>query len=964
MFPEYTESVIFVGSVEYPIYLFTNSEDPTSTLTECKMDVSTDLISSELPIDTLVFSINLSYEDNEADDFNPEMVPSGTKVYYYYGNKPFGKFYVKRLTKTGKYAWTFECENYIGLLDSEPFYGMYFHEEDRVSFDTAVKHILLSDGIRIFRPCESVSVNNRSLGPTLVFYSNYATGAHFRYDGLSEYIKQTTSLSERLYFYGIRPASNADIGKIGTYRWIFADIERSNPSEQYNETVTLRFNFGVDDTIAYPDEGLTLIEVSPGTDINISIDPGMGIITVNGKSFAFNVVSGAAHNGTIHFAGPTTVSGNYTYADNPGVNLTWFSHTIEGKTYVPVENTAMGTIDLQEKNSDGSFGEFPNYHRRYIAPRQGVEKSQFDLITYRAKEYQDEIYPASFPDDAAVEIADTLLFEGSVKAARVVGIVPKTTKRDALHQVMFACGICMKTGSNGELSFSYLSDETVNIPDTSIFDTGDVSRDDSAKYINVSAYEVVDAEYDSGKLTTVFTNVGSSSSSTAANIESLGDTPWHIYKNNAEDPGAYFTNGLSVFYTGAVALNGLPCSVLEHQYDWEIANTYSKKTISVSGCKLIAPNNVDIVGEKLLAYYENISNVRNDIIYSGERCGDKFDFTNPFGEKTTAYLSHMSLTAYGFIRASCEFAANFTPPSNIEGYFNSIRLTGNGNYSLPGNAKFPIKIVLIGGGQGGSAGSPGDDGTTLAANGGSGEGGKGGQGGKGGNGGKVRIIMIRNGSVKSYKYHCGAGGKGGYAGTDGGLGYDGEDTTFGLYSSQNGDTLSGGYPGSGSEVYASNGEAGTSGGKGGSVERIKIMAGKYAFGYTSAEDSMNAVGGDASDELTIGNTIVSSAAEGGGAAYRSDGGNAISAVKSGSRITNASGGAGANAAAPRASITQTYGCGGNGGHGGGGGGASGTGNSSNYTFVKGKGGKGGQGSNGLDGIEGCILVFYNTKEGT
>ena len=91
MFPEYTDSVIFIGSAEYPIYLFTNSEDPASTLTECKMDVSTDLISSELPIDTLVFSINLSYEDNEANDFNPEMVPGGTKVYYYYGNKPIGK---------------------------------------------------------------------------------------------------------------------------------------------------------------------------------------------------------------------------------------------------------------------------------------------------------------------------------------------------------------------------------------------------------------------------------------------------------------------------------------------------------------------------------------------------------------------------------------------------------------------------------------------------------------------------------------------------------------------------------------------------------------------------------------------------------------------------------------------------------------------------------------------------------
>lgn len=964
MFPEYTDSVIFVGSVEYPIYLFTNSEDPTSTLTECKMDVSTDLISSELPIDTLVFSINLSYEDNEANDFNPEMVPSGTKVYYYYGNNPIGKFYVKRLTKTGKYAWTFECENYIGLLDSEPFYGMFCKADDAVNFEMAVKHILLTDGIRVFRPCESVSVADFFPSNLYVYYSNNAvTEVHFRYDGLYPLIHAGNQLTERIYFYGTYQSHFEDYQK-GAYRCIFADISRNNASEKYNETVTLRFSFGGDDLVMPAGgEGLKLIQISPGEDVQIKISPGdsthEGSISVNGFTTFLPAIS-VDTIGVLPLIGVMESRDYYKgFHTTSDVNITYFSHKINGKEITFVENTAKECIATQTVFPDGSV-EYPPYDNT------GDEKRWFKSIAYRAEKPGDENRPFSFPDSRDTEVVNALSFEEDTGVKLIEGVIPQTTKRDALHQLMFASGICIKQDANGDFSFSTLLSKTTNIPDTSIFDVGDINYDNSVSRLNVTAYEVVDTKYDSSKIETAFTNIDTNSAPSGVGIASLGDVPWKIYEGDSGGDGTYFTNGLTALYTGIITLRGLRRSILERHHTWEISNPYGKRALDVSGCKLVNPSNVDVVGEKLAAYYESFTRVNNEIVYSGERCGDKFDFTNPFGEKTAGYLSHMSLTAYGFIRASCEFVANFTIPPAVTGYRESICLTGSGIFALPENALLPIKIVLIGGGQGGASGYPGEDGASIEANGGSGMGGKGGKGGKAGKGGKIYSVTLRKSSSKAisyrFPYRCGAGGKGGIAGSGSTPGGNGGDTVFAEYSSQLGYSLENGLTAE-TSLYARPGEDGIVGGEGGSVERFPVQAGIYAFKYSYAENSHNGVAGATSDPLSIGERDVSSGAGGGGAAYNSNGGDATSAVLKNKKITNASGGAGANAGAPEVFFDE-YGCGGNGGHGGGGGGASGTGNSSNYTFVKGKGGKGGQGSNGLDGIEGCILVFYNTKEST
>lgn len=958
MFPEYTDSAIYIGSAEYPLYIFTNCEnDPTSTLTECKMDVSTDLISSELPIDTLVFSINLSYEDNEANDFNPEMVPSGTKVYYYYGYRPFGKFYVKRLTKIGKYAWTFECENYIGLLDSEPFYGMFCKSEDAVNFEMAVKHILLTDGIRVFRPCESVSVSDSSHSNLCVYYSNNdVTEAHFRYDGLKPGLNESSELSYRLYFYGTFQSTNEDYQK-GAYRFIYADITRDSISDKFNDTVTLRFCLG-QDSMFIPSGGLELIKVSPGTDVRIRIAPGdsthEGSITVNDHSDILPALTFNA-NGVIPLLG---VMESRDYDDgilvDTNVMLTWYSHKINGKEITFVENTAKEYIATQTVFPDGSV-EYPPYDI-------GDPKRRFKSIAYRVEEPGDAVRPFSFPDSRDIEVVNALSFEGDTGVKLIEGVIPQTTKRDALHQLMFASGICIKQDANGDFSFSTLLSKTTNIPDTSIFDVGDIYYDNSVSRLNVTAYEVVDTKYDSSKLETAFTNIDSNSVPSGVGIASLGDVPWEIYEEDSEGSGTYFTNGLTALYTGIITLRGLRRSILEHNHTWEISNPYGKRALDVSGCKLVNPSNVDVVGEKLAAYYESFTRVNNEIVYSGERCGDKFDFTNPFGEKTAGYLSHMSLTAYGFIRASCEFVANFTIPPTVTGYRESICLTGSGIFTLPQNALFPIKIVLIGGGQGGASGYPGEDGASIEANGGSGMGGKGGKGGKAGKGGKIYSVTLRKSSSKAISYRCGAGGKGGIAGSGSTPGGDGGDTVFAEYSSKLGYSLENGLT-SETSLYARPGEDGIVGGEGGSVERFKVQPGIFAFHYSYAENSHNGVAGATSDPLSIDERDVSSGAGGGGAAYNSNGGDATSAVLKNKKITNASGGAGANAGAPEVFFDE-YGCGGNGGHGGGGGGASGTGNSSLYTFIRGEGGKGGQGSNGLDGIEGCILVFYNTKEGT
>jgi len=951
-------SNIYVGSVENPLFHFSNDSND-NTLVECKAEISTDLISSELPINTLVFTVNESFL-SEGSVISPKIVPGGTTVCYYYGDAMIGTFYVNRLVKSGKCQWTFECEDYIGLLDNTPFYGMYCKADDALTFETAVKHILLTDGIRVFRPCESVSVSGISCSNLYVTYQNDAvTEAHFRYDGLKPGLNESSALSYRLYFYGTFQSTNEDYQK-GAYRFIYADITRDSISDKFSDTVTLRFCLG-QDSMFIPSGGLELIKVSPGTDVRIRIAPGdsthEGLLTVNDRLYILPALTFNA-NGVIPLLG---VMESRDYDDGMWVDtnviLTWYSHNINGEEITFAENTAKGCITSLRRKTNGAYLEYPAYDDL------SVDKKYFDSIVYRGEKFDDVNCPFSFPNTVDTNIANTLSFEEQTDKAIVVGVIPETTKRDALHQLMFACGICMKQNTDGNFTFSYLLGTATNIPDTSIFDTGDISYDNSVNRLNITTYEVSSSNYDPSKFETVFTNVGSDVVPSGANITSLGDTPWDIYENDSEESGTYFSNGLTVFYTGVITLQGLPCSVLEHKYTWDIANPYGKRSLDVSGCKLITPSNVDVVGEKLTAYYENFTKVTNDIIYSGERCGDKFDFTSPFGETVNAYLSHMSMTAYGFIRANCEFIAGFTPPASVGGYHNVKLLIGSGNFTLPENIKFPLKIVLIGGGQGGSSGASGENGTVLDKQDGSGNGGNGGNGGSGGNGGKVYSITLRESSLKTFPYKCGVGGKGGVAGTDNTPGESGGDTTFGVYSSNQGNILSNGYEDTVTyTTYAVPGENGINGGKGGSVERYPIMTGRYAFYYSSAEDTLNAAGGNTSDELIVSSRIVSSGAGGGGAAYNSDGGDATSPARNGTKVTNASGGAGANADTPHAVIAQTYGSGGLGGHGGGGGGASGTGNTSGYTFTAGKAGQGGKGSNGGNGIDGCVLIFYNTKE--
>ena len=960
-------SNIYIGSVETPLFHFSNDPGYESVLVECKTDISMDLISSELPIDTLVFSVDYTLYEYLVGtvDIGPETVPGGTKVYYYYGETLVGKFYVSRLTKTGKYKWTFECESYIGLLDNKPFHGMFCKANDAVDFETAVKHVLLTDGIRVFRPCKSVSVSGTYYSNLYFTYQNdEITEAHFRYDGLKPGLNESDALSYRLYFYGTFQSPNEEYQN-GAYRCIYADITRSSTSEKFNDTVTLRFRFGQQETFI-PENGFELIQISPGDDVQIKIAPGdstrEGRLTVNNSAYVLPALNFSAP-GLLPLVGAMESLSTYggVWKDT-NVKLTWYSHKISNDEITFVENTAKGCITYLRKKPDGLYAEYPLYDDLSIG------NENFDAIAYRSEEPGDENCPFSFPDSVDVEAANAITFEEGTNEAIVVGVIPETTKRDALHQLMFASGICMKQNTNGDFAFSYLLGKSINIPSTSIFDTGDISYDNSVNRLNVTAYETAEADYDPSKFETAFTNVDSDVAPSGASIASLGDTPWDVYKNDLEESGTYFTNGLTVFYTGTITLLGLPYSILEHKYSWDIANLYGKRSLDVSGCKLITPSNVDIVGEKLAAYYENFTKVSNDIIYSGERCGDKFDITSPFGDRIAAYLAHMSMTAYGFIRSNCEFIANFAPPSSVRGYHNVKLLTGSGIFTLPANTKFPVKIVLIGGGQGGASGAKGKDGDSLDASGGSGQGGDGGQGGKGGNGGKVYSVTIKSYNArtisKTFSYHCGAGGKGGIADAESVPGENGEDTTFGDYSSKLGAILRNGYEDTVSyTTYGAPGETGIDGGKGGSVERYKVMAGKYAFSYAPAGDTVNSAGGDTSSELIVSSNIVSSGAGGGGAAYGNNGGNATSAKRSSTKVTNASGGAGADADAPQAALEQTYGSGGLGGHGGGGGGASGTGNgNSSYTYTAGNGGQGGHGSNGGDGIAGCVLVFYNTKE--
>lgn len=555
--------------------------------------------------------------------------------------------------------------------------------------------------------------------------------------------------------------------------------------------------------------------------------------------------------------------------------------------------------------------------------------------------------------------------EEQAAAQLVEGWLPYATKRDNLHQLLFAESISLTKAADGTPLFSFLFDNPTptELDQSKIYIKGDVNYQDAATAVEVTEHTFLDLGT-SDELVTLFDGTAEG---TVTDALVLFTEPIHGDLN-----GDLIATNLTVSEWGAnYAIVSGSGTLQGYKY------THSRKTIrrevadppgaeneyAITNVTLVSPLNSGNVADRLLAFYSASNTVDMEIVRDAEdpQIGRQYSFVDPFGDPKTGFVTSMDLTPSAIMKAKCHIVTDYKPNQGTN-YKNAVLKT-SGNIIVPAGVT-KMRLILIGGGAGGSSGSSGSNGGAPTLTGYSQTyykdydlstalGGAGGDGGSGGQAAKVLtvdLVGLTGGDVITVTY--GAGGAAGASGTATTISVNGQTYTSadGLVPSYGVINLFTG------EIYAQAGQTGVKGGNGGDnrMDGESVTLGDQTFtgGSWSNETSYDAdyyrfygVGASKTGKLC--------AAAGGGAAY---GANGKDGRPSDNDDYNVNGGNGANGSVPP---QAGYGCGGRGGSGGGGGGSAGI---SWYrlasSFNVGTGGSGGSGSAGGQGGDGCVLIYY------
>lgn len=585
----------------------------------------------------------------------------------------------------------------------------------------------------------------------------------------------------------------------------------------------------------------------------------------------------------------------------------WYYHndTLIGKFYTQrIMRTGMNRYDILSVSAVGIMDGSMHYGGLYNGK------------TFA--EVASEIIGNEYSFSCTDEVANVLIF----------GWLPIASKRDNLHQLLFATGVALYKDDGGEIIFRFPEDGSVkSIPSSRIFYGGNIDYRTPATRAEVTEHTFRTSQND--ETVTLFDNTN-------------GDIADHTFVSFQGAPiydltvtGSIEIIESSVNYaivSGVGTLSGKKYTHITRVLSAE-NNRYNatEKTVSVTEATLVNTANSENVLKRVLSYYSSARTIRNDIVLEDEQAGDQVTFENPYGEQEQAFVASLDINVSSFLRASCEMVTGYLPSGGGNNYTTAILLTGSGTWAVPEAIRKKIeqtgKVILISGGQGGLRGENGTSGSYGTRS--NGAGGKGGAGGQGGSGGRIFSYKMDFTDLDEIAYSCGVGGEDGELGTD---------TVFGDQSSASGLSSDIGvtniFTGATYGVDGGSGVAGADGGPGNAAgQSLTYQDTTYSGGAAGGSNSNGNKGGG-----------------GGGAAVGTPGAN-------GSKGYPDFGGEGGSGATPIArSKASVFGNGGDGGHGGGGGGGGG-GASGNFEYNS-AGGGGGSGGIGGTGGDGCILIYY------
>ena len=507
----------------------------------------------------------------------------------------------------------------------------------------------------------------------------------------------------------------------------------------------------------------------------------------------------------------------------------------------------------------------------------------------------------------------------------VTGWLPYSADaRENLHKLLFDYGVMVYKNANGDPYFDLARTTlTGTVDDDDVYVDGTITPIAAATMVRVTehSYYVLPTDAD----VTLFDNT--TDAQVTSRLVVFEQAPVH----DLAVTGSLVIESSGVNYA-IVSGNGMLTGKLyTHTTQVHEEGTSGGNVLEFADQTLANQQNSINVAKRLLNYYGATRILSTDFQIQNEKSGDFVTIINPYKEHQNGYIKEMTATGLATIKARCDLLTNFTPTKGGNNYANHQMFTANGTFTVPAGTTM-LRIILCQGGEGGSGGY---DGLSSNCN----DGGDGGYAGPAGRPGKLFIADIPVTPGQSFAVAVGAAGTGGAANV---AGTEGGETTFGSYSSANGERpVSGYYDIFEDKYYALAGVDGIAGGKGG-----KTSSSEYVYGESVTADGQTWTGG-----RSVPPTSSYDGAGGGGAAYGNNGANAYSA---------ASGGAGADAIDRPGLPTPTLGSGGNGGNGGGGGGKCGAEWSSNLQMwiCWGRSARGGNGTAGSDGGAGFALVLY------
>ena len=933
--PSPAQHYIYIGDIDTPTLFF----DPTN-LVSVNSNTGIDPIGNELTIDTLEFEVYWE------DDGTLAGLTYATPIWCYRGSAFVGKFYFKTIERYGTNHWKVSAVSVIGLLEYEPHYGGMYNA---LSAKTAISDAFLGNGLDVSDYQRYSSVRSTTTVTSVPLAQN-CVGASAAVSGTGSTIVINFSVYSATY-NSEQPIWKTVADEYGTAEDVYVagvTVKKTSSSSGDNGiTVSIYCAYGN----SLSPSPVHTFTASYGDNIIVYIlqRDGYGYVLVNGTMTALYEFTSLTENLIM----PLYSSVGLLYANG---TITYQTTTLdyELKALVIGEYMTSGVgLEVYFLKNTGS-GDIYFYNRI----------SEYSHIVSGYTTVGDS-YPAE--TDALAELYDiveNIQWPENINSLTVSGLVQAGTKREVLHQLLFALNLNLFKSSDGNIIINQLPAEVdKEIDEDETYNKGSTEEVSSVRYIELTEHSYTA----SGETQTVFDNSGATVGNEDYTI--LFDTT--IYGNPTAGTGItikhFNANAAVVSGKGAITAQTLLHS--QRVIKQAVSSRPDGGTASITGATMVTFLNSSSVMNKLLAYYNNGCYKTKNSILTNAMCGRRYQFPSPFGggsSITRGYLIGANSVGSAVTKTNCTFLSNFTPVSIGNDYNNFVILTGSGTFSLPSGAT-KLHVVMIGGGNGGASGYAGANGGSNS-NFSSSSPASGGNFGSNGASGKVYEVEISSPS-SSYSYACGTGGSGGAKCTStsqNNAGSAGTASTFGTYSSAsgsskrytnilNGDLLAGSMPMWDDQR-----------GKGGNGGAKTISNDHKTVTQTQAKDAYNFMtgithfGGASPLGASLNGVYQWVGGSGGGAALTQDGSRGGDyATIGGQQVISANGGKGADATyvPPKATDynPKYFGYGGMGGCGGGGGGSAGYDGQEQTSFTPGTGGYGGKGG---DGGDGCIIVYY------